>query len=166
MRRRTILTAFGLTVLASPSWAGEAPKEIVEELYQLSARKRGEWDPVLLKPAVRARAFSKALLRAWNAADARNRNGEMGWLDFDLMSNSQDPGVNALRVTVASEAPTKITVRAAFRVDPDPKSRVDQVFYDFILEDESWKLDDIRGNPGGDQWSVRRMARDAVSGKR
>jgi hypothetical protein len=170
MQRRDFLFVTGMyavVMTTSPrAHAADTPKDIVEGLYRTSIKKRGDWDSVLLKPAVRKRIFSKGLLRAWNAADARNRAGEVGWLDFDIPSNSQDPSVHDLRVTVASEASTKTTVRAVFRVAPDPKASGNQVLFDFIVEDGGWKLDDIRGNPGGDQWSIRKLAQDAAAAKR
>jgi hypothetical protein len=155
-----------LAAFIPAAWAADAPRDIIETLYSQAEAKKGGWDSPLLKSSVRGHVFSKALLRAWNAADARNRKGDVGWLDFDIMSNSQDPSVNGLRINVAGASATSSMVAAAFRFDTDPKSEVTRVFYDFVLEDGTWKIDDIRGGTGGDQWSVRKMAQDAVAPKR
>ena len=52
MQRRHFLTGLGimlgLTATSRAAWAGEAPKEIIEELYQLSAAKKGEWQSMFL----------------------------------------------------------------------------------------------------------------------
>jgi hypothetical protein len=170
MRRRTFLAGPGSTMILAPcmraAWAADTPKDIVEKLYSQAAAKKGGWDSPLLKSSVRGHVFSKPLSRAWNAADARNRKGDVGWLDFDIMSNSQDPSVNGLRINVTAGGAANSTIAAAFRFDTDPKSDVTQVFYDFVLEDGAWKIDDIRGGTGGDQWSAREMAQNAIAPKR
>ena len=160
MRRRLLIAALVAAPL-SDAHAADSPKDIVEGLYRSAARKKGEWDDPILMAPTRQRLFSKALLTAWTAADARNKADEVGWLDFDPISNSQDPDVNDLRVTVLREEASKTSIQAAFRVAPDPKSRVDRVVYAFVLEDGAWKLDDIVGNPNGDRWSVRALAKAA-----
>ena len=160
MRRRLLIAALVAAPL-SRARATDSPKDIVEGLYRSAARKKGEWDDPIFKAPARQRLFSKALLAAWTAADAHNKADEVGWLDFDPISNSQDPDVNDLRVTVLREDASKTSIQAAFRVAPDPKSRVDRVVFEFMLEDGAWKLDDIAGNPNGDRWSIRTLAKAA-----
>ncbi|MSP03139.1 MAG: DUF3828 domain-containing protein [Acetobacteraceae bacterium] len=152
--------------LAPPArvWAGESPKEIVERFYRFSAGKNGKWEgpSAFNNAAMRKSNFSKALLQAVASADARNRKGELGWLDFDPISNSQDPSVKGLRVSVVSDTAAKTTIRADFRAEENPKSTAYRVDYDFVLEGTSWKLDDIR-NPIGDRWSIRKLAKEATA---
>ncbi len=104
----------------------------------------------------------RLLLAAWTGADARNKSDEVGWLDFDPIANSQDPDVNDLRVTVLRGDAAKTSVQAAFRVAPDPKSRVDRVVYEFMLAEGAWKLDDISGNPNGGRWSIKALTKAAA----
>ncbi len=165
MRRRPLLaTLAAATLTASPVHAADTPVQIVEKIYRISAGADGKWNgpSAFLKPDFRKSTFSKGLAQAVRAADAKNRKGEIGWLDFDPISNSQDPTVIGLKIAATAAAADKSTVRASFRTGPGtPLANVD---YDFVLEGADWKLDDIR-TPGADGWSIRRMTRAATGGK-
>jgi hypothetical protein len=142
------------------------PRGIVTQLYRLAAAGRGN---LIQNTGFRTRYFSQGLLRAWRAADARNVKGEVGWLDFDPVSDSQDPSINGLRLTVESAAADKASVRASFRYAPDPKSTATQVVYDFVRENEQWKIDEIRegiAQGDGKPWSIRKMAEKAARARR
>ncbi len=168
MQRRAWLAAFNFFLILAPragrAAEGESPREIVETYYRLSATKSG-WKSAFLRRDIRARTFSKEFLKAVKAADAKDRKGDESWLDFDPISNSQDPSVNGLRTGVASESPGKATIRAEFRTEPGANGATVQIFYDFVREDGAWKLDDVRssGDDPNSAWSIRRLARDAVS---
>lgn len=165
MHRRAFLTAIAIVpATAHQVWARiESPAEIVERLYIVSAGKDGKWTgpSAFLNPATRQTVFSQALMKAVRAADATNKKGEPAWLDFDPISNSQDPAVTGLKVAATSQSGGKATARATFLTGPGGR-RVD-VDYDFVMEGGAWRLDDIR-TPGKDGWSIRKIARDAVPG--
>ena len=165
MRRRTLLTALAIAIPVSrPLRAAETPAKIVERIYRISAGADGKWSgpSAFSKQDFQKSNFSRALLQAIRAADAKDRKDEVGWLDFDPISNSQDPSVIGLKVAVITETAGKTTVRASFRTGPgNPAVDVD---YDFVLEGADWKLDDIR-TPGPNGWSIRQMARAAAAAK-
>ena len=165
MRRRTLLAALAAASLtAGPVRAADTPVQIVERIYRISAGADGKWSgpSAFLKQDFRKSTFSKGLLQAIRAADAKDRKGDVGWLDFDPISNSQDPNVIGLKVAATSTGADKTTVRASFRTGPGAPAV--SVEYDFVLEGAEWKLDEIR-TPGADGWSIRRMTRAAASAK-
>lgn len=167
MNRRTLL--FALAVLFPfLAWAAPSPREIVEAVYRPGNDDAG-WEEKLAQAMGRKRPFTKAFNAAMRAADAKSPKDEVGWLDFDPVSNSQDPSIHGLTVSVVSETPDKATVRAEFRYDPTPGSRVSQVFYNFARENGAWALDDVRGGVVGERdsnWSLRKMASAATALRR
>jgi hypothetical protein len=165
---RSLLASLGVLMMlvTTPVFAqtGKAPVEIVQDLYRLSAGPDGKWDhsSAFFDHAIRARLFSTDMRRAVARADSKDPPGEVGWMDFDPISASQDPGVYDLKITLVTSSPTNASVLAAFHVGPEPDSQVSRVYYDFVLEAKAWKLDDIRGESGTppEHWSVRTMAKE------
>lgn len=44
----------------------------------------------------------------------------------------------------------------------DRKPRRPDVRYDFVREANNWKIDDIKGSPDGEAWSIRKMLTNAL----
>ena len=106
------------------------------------------------------RLFSSAFMRDWNVGQARiKKSGEMG-LDFDPVSNSQDPAIGKVDIRVESETGGKATVAATFGSLHEPKAKPTTVRYDFIRDDAGWRIDDIRGSVEKDPWSMRQIMKE------
>jgi hypothetical protein len=149
----------------SRAWAAASPPDIVAEVYRGSAGN-ADWDESFAKAMGRKRPFSKKFDALLRGADARSRKVDEPWLDFDPVSNSQDPSIHGLKISVVSDSPDATTISAEFRYDPGPASKVSRVTYDFVRENGAWALDDIKGDvqDSKDQnWSLRKMARDFVA---
>ncbi len=148
---------FTMAVSASAQTQGQDPAAIVTVIYQkVSAGKGDSGGQFLwLKAKDRARTMSKSLLALWAKADKHEKPGEMGPIDFDPVTNSQDPQVRFFDVKTEKQSDTTATVAATFgarRNEPTVTVR-----YDFVHEGKLWKIDDIRGEVEKTPWSVRAM---------
>jgi hypothetical protein len=133
-----------------------APIDIVKSFYDGSSKP--DWESPFFSTAVRGRYFVKSFRAVIDRAEHKAKGED--WIGFDPISNSQDPGIHDLSISLASDATDKKTVQASFRFEEDPKSTHLDVFYDFVLESSAWKVSDIRGqssDEGPKQWSVRQM---------
>ncbi len=87
--------------------------------------------------------MSKSLVALWAKADKQEKPGEMGAIEFDPITNSQDPHVRFFDVKTEKQDDTTATVAASFGVQRKEPPLV--VRYDFVREGNQWKIDDIRG---------------------
>ena len=110
--------------------------------------------------AARTKYLSNALAASWAKADARTRKGDSGTVDFDPVTNSQDPDVKAFKVAAEKQDASKATIAVTIeshqrdaRQNPADKS----IRYDFVQEAGQWKIDDIKGAVDGSPWSARAL---------
>lgn len=145
-------------VLARP---GDDPAGIITGIYTRAAQGKGDGGGnfVVGNKIARSKYLSKSLAALWARADARTRKGEVGPIDFDPVTNSQDPDVKSFKVTSEKQEGDRATV--AVTIEGHHGSRVkpaDQtVRYDFVRDDGQWKIDDIKGFADGRPWAVRGM---------
>jgi len=51
------------------------------------------------------------------------------------------------------------------RRNAPPRKPADQVVrYEFVHDDDKWKIDDIKGASDGEPWSIRAMLADSLKG--
>ena len=157
--RRFFLAASALTLPAA-AWAAMSPKDMVEALYG-KTDTNANWDQRVAQAMGRKKPFSRGFGATLASAEAKSKKNGEPWLDLDPISNSQDPSINGLAVTNASESAGTASIRAEFRYDTTPKSLVSHVFYDFTRENGQWALDNVRGltvGKKGTGWSLRKLA--------
>ena len=165
-RRKLILSgAAGLLAATLPRATLAAPGDpvaIVTAIYTRAAKGKGDGGGgfVIENKAAKAKYLSKSLIALWAKADARTRKGDSGPLDFDPVTNSQDPDVSSFKVSAGSQQADKATVAVTIeshqqeaRANPADKT----VHYDFVREAGQWKIDDIKGAVEGTAWSVRAL---------
>ena len=99
--------------------------------------------------------MSKSLVALWAKADKREKPGEMGAIDFDPVTSSQDPHVRFFDVKTEKQDDTTATVAASFGVHRKEPPLV--VRYDFVREGNQWKIDNIHGDVKKKPWSVREI---------
>jgi hypothetical protein len=166
-RRTLVFTA--LTVLFASSDLSIAraappandPVGIVTEIYARVTRGKGDQGGgfVTDTKAAKAKYLSKPLIALWAKADAATPKDEVGAIDFDPVTNSQDPDVKSFTLATekldADKATIAVTLtsRRAERVDAADKV----VRFDFVHEGDKWKIDDIRGAVDGKPWSIREL---------
>lgn len=167
-RRELIFTATaGLLAAALTRGASAAPPSpndpvgIVTAIYTRAAKGKGDGGGafVIENKAAKAKYLSKALNELWAKADAHTPKGDVGPVDFDPVTNSQEPDVKSFKVVAEKlEAETAvIAVTIAGRNTPPRKPADRTVRYDFTRDAGAWKIDDIKSASDGEPWSIRDM---------
>lgn len=141
------------------------PLSVVNAIYARVTKGNGDGGGtfVIDKPT-RAKYLSRPLIKLWDKADAATPKGDVGPVDFDPATNSQDPDVASFTATAetqdASAATIAVTLKSHRESRQDPAD--DVIRYDFIRDGALWRIDDIRGAIDGKPWSVRTMLSDSL----
>src|SRR5277367_2973873 len=104
-RRSLVLTSLLIATDAPLARAEPAtsddPVAIVTAIYTRAAKGKGDGGGgfVIENKAAKAKYLSKALIALWAKADAHTPKGDVGPVDFDPVTNSQDPDVKSFKVT-------------------------------------------------------------------
>ncbi|WP_158813848.1 DUF3828 domain-containing protein [Methylocapsa sp. S129] len=163
--KRLILVVAALAALASPALAEEpSPRDVVVEIYHIAAGPKGDYQtPTAFDDKQVRKHFTKSLLAAQKAMDLRSKKLNEPILDFDPVTNSQDPSVRNLSVDVESADAARTIVAASF--DSEGAKARNVVRYVFMREGAAWKLDDIRGDNGEDKWDLREIMNHEAAAK-
>ena len=151
--------------LAAPPLASD-PVVIVNAIYARAAKGKGDGGGAFIieNKAAKAKYLSKALVALWAKADAHTPKGDVGPIDFDPVTNSQEPDVKSFRVVAEKlEADNAvIAVTIAGRGAPREKAADNTIRYNFVRDDGQWKIDDISGASDGEPWSIRGMLAESL----
>jgi hypothetical protein len=144
------------------------PAAIVKAIYQEATKGKSDGGYFILGDKnLRRRLLSKSLLAALTQAEAKVEPGDEGPIDFDPVTNAQDSVVKSF--TVASEKQdgdsAVIAVTLIDRKDVAPrKFAADRIVrYDFVREDNRWKINDLRGAIDGEPWSLLKILQDSMT---
>jgi len=155
-----LLAATSRRALAAPPAASD-PVAIVTAIYTRAAKGKGDGGGafVIENKTAKAKYLSKTLVELWAKADAHTPKGDVGPVDFDPVTNSQEPDVKLFKVVATSLEAEKavIAVTIAGRNSPPRKPADRTVRYDFVRDAGDWKIDDIKGTSDGEPWSIRDM---------
>jgi Protein of unknown function (DUF3828) len=170
-RRTLVLTGLIGMLAASNRRSARAeppandPVAIVSAIYTRAAKGKGDGGGgfVIENKAAKAKYLSKSLIELWAKADAHTPKGDVGPVDFDPVTNSQDPDVKSFKVDAekleAGKAVIAVTITGR---NTPPRKGADQVVrYEFVREADKWKID-IKGASDGEQWSIRAMLADSL----
>jgi hypothetical protein len=170
--RRSLLVSaavmFGSAILDQAAAAPDPddPTAIVNAIYVRVAKGKGDGGGsfVIDGKAARAKYLSKPLIALWTKSDALTPKGEVGAIDFDPVTNSQDPDVKSFKVIAEKSEPAKATVAVTLASHRDPRKYPadDVVRYDFVREIGGWKIDDIRSTVDGKPWSVQELLKNEI----
>lgn len=136
------------------------PPGIINSIYERVVKDNGEADGsfVIQDKAVRAKYLSKSLVALWAKSDAHTPEGDIV-IDFDPVTNSQDPSVKSFTVTTekldSGTAAIAVKMTTGYAQPRNPAD--DVVRYDFVRDGGHWKIDDIRGAVDGKPWSLRAL---------
>jgi hypothetical protein len=166
-RRALVLTgatglaaAISLPVLAKPASPND-PVAIVDAIYARAAKGRGDGGGAFIieNQLAKAKYLSKSLVELWAKADAHTPKGDVGPVDFDPVTNSQQPNVKSFKLVPEKLDADKavIAVTIAGRGAPRAKSIDNTIRYNLVRDDGQWKIDDISGASDGEAWSIRQM---------
>src|SRR6476646_6492509 len=119
-RRKLILSgAAGLLAATAPPAALAGPEDpvgIVTAIYTRAAKGKGDGGGgfVIENKAAKAKYLSKSLIALWAKADAHTRKGDVGPVDFDPITNAQEPDVKSFKITAdeveADKAAIAVTI--------------------------------------------------------
>jgi hypothetical protein len=171
--RRTLISTAIAGLLAGaavrPSFAEPAspsdPAAILTAIYTRVARGKGDGGGgfVIESKAAKAKYLSRQLIELWAKADAHTPKGDVGPVDFDPVTNSQDPEVKSFKVVTekleADKAAIAVTITGS---RPRAKAADQIVHYDFVRDGDKWKIDDIKGSDDGSTWSIRGMLEESL----
>ncbi len=172
--RRTLFIAGTTAVLAAalirPALAAPPaatdPLAIVNAIYARAAKGKGDTGGgfVVENKAAKAKYLSKALVALWAKADAHTPKGDVGPVDFDPVTNSQEPDVKSFTTAVEEQETDKavIAVTIAGHRAPPAKAIDNTIRYNFVRDGGQWKIDDISGASDGEAWSIRGMLTDSL----
>ena len=168
MITRRALVFTGLLATASRSALADPPTPndpvaIVSAIYSRVAKGKGDGGGAFVfeNAAAKAKYLSKSLVALWTKADAHTPKGDVGPVDFDPVTNSQDPDVKSFTVTPEKlDAATAVIAVSIAGTAAPPANAADAVIrYDFVRDGGHWKIDDIRGAVDGKPWSIRKIGR-------
>jgi Protein of unknown function (DUF3828) len=169
--RRTFLlvaatSAFSASPVLAQAPSPNDPAGILTAIYARAAKGKGDGGGSFIfdTKAAKAKYLSKSLIALWAKADAHTPKGDVGPVDFDPVTNSQDPDVKSFKVTPEKQDADTATLAVAFsghRVAP--KDAIDTVVrYDLVHENGQWKIDDIKGTGDGEAWSIRGLLAESL----
>jgi hypothetical protein len=165
---RSALTALAfvlcaLTSAASAQTARE-PDAIVRWLYEATMKTQNRAVPSPFDQNNKKRQLlTQSLDTLWKRADKKvNPDGkDMGAIEFDVVSNSQDPSIKSFRLKTESRDEQRATVAADFTsIYGGPRRSEKRVLrqvarYDLLRENGAWKIDNVRLTIEGKPWEMR-----------
>jgi hypothetical protein len=135
------------------------PMGILSAIYTRAAKGKGDGGGafVIENKAAKAKYLSKSLIELWAKADAHTPKGDIGPIDFDPVTNSQDPDVKSFKVTAEKTEAEKAIIAVTITGRASRKPADQTMRYDFVRDGTAWKIDDIKGASDGEPWSIRGM---------
>jgi hypothetical protein len=159
-----LASALSQPALAAPLSPAD-PAGIVTAIYTRAAKGKGKGGGAFIieNKTAKAKYLSKSLVELWAKADRHTPKGDVGPVDFDPVTNSQEPDVRTFKVAAEKLEADKATVAVTITGHRVRKTPADQVVYsDFVRESAGWKIDDIRDLDDGQSWSIRAMLEDSL----
>src|SRR5215469_490888 len=110
----TLFATFSAAHAESP--AANDPVAIVTAIYARATKGKGDSGGgfVYENKAAKAKYLSKSLIALWAKADAHTQKGDVGPIEFDPVSNSQDPDIKSFKVNAdkleADKASIAVTI--------------------------------------------------------
>jgi hypothetical protein len=158
-----VATEFGRTHAQSP--APNDPVAIITAIYTRVAKGKGDGGGgfVVENKVAKTKYLSKSLVQLWAKADAHTPKDDVGPIDFDPVTNSQDPDVKSFKVDAEKLEADKALIAVTMTGHGAPRKAKDQVVrYELMREGKDWKIDDIKGASDGEPWSIRAMLTDSL----
>jgi hypothetical protein len=159
--RRTVVAFFVASALAGRASArAQTPADFLAEVYRLAEGPSGDGSDgaSIFADEDNRRRFLSRRLRA--AMLTRTHNGDAPDLDFDPISNGNDPSVHDLHIRTENENGTRAVVIADFVSHQDAVRSV--LRYMLVREDGGWKIDDIVAS-GKNDWQVSKIIKGAAA---
>jgi Protein of unknown function (DUF3828) len=159
--KKALLTIlfFVLAALTTPAPA-QAPREpdaIVKSLYQ--REKKNPMRPGFGVTKADHNLLTASLRTLWNKAEKKtNPTGkELGAIDFDIVSMSQDPNIASYTVVTEKRDEQRATIVATYVIGSNHTHTGQKVVvnWDFLREGGAWKIDNVRSAIDTKPWTLR-----------
>ena len=161
--RRTFVLSGAVGAMAATKTFAETPSPndptaMLTAIYSRAAKGKGDGGGafVIESKAAKVKYLSKSLVELWAKADAHTPKGDVGPVDFDPVTNSQEPDVKSFELRVEKPEAAKATLAVTITGHRTRKPSDQVVHYDFVREAGQWKID-IKGCSDGEPWSIRAM---------
>jgi Protein of unknown function (DUF3828) len=171
-RRTLILTGLRGLLAGATARRGQAaqpspsdPVAIINAIYARAAKGKGDGGGTFIieDKAAKAKYLSKSLVELWARADAHTSKDDVPPIDFDPVTNSQDPDVKSFKVVAEKLEADKAVIAATISGRmPRAKPSDNTIRYNFVREDGKWKIDDISGTLDGEAWSIRDILSESL----
>lgn len=161
--RRLVLASLGFAFAFAPAMAvaapAETPEAFITAIYaRITAGDGRKGGSDFTEAKVAGRWFTRSVVKLWTAAEAKaEKDGEIGPIDFDLFTDSQDPEVRSVTVEPREATPDTATVRVGLFAAKKPKPGAEPyTTLDFVLKQENggWRIDDVK-QVSSEPWSLR-----------
>jgi Protein of unknown function (DUF3828) len=121
--------------LAAPPSPND-PLGIATAIYTRAAKGKGDGGGafVIENKAAKARYLSKSLIELWAKADAHTPKGDVGPIDFDPVTNSQEPDVKSFKVTAEKMETDKAVIVVTISGRSARKAADQTLRYDFVRD--------------------------------
>lgn len=151
MRWTALVLCFALLAIPSRTPAATStPVDVVTAFYRLCAGPKGDYSaPIVLEGPAAGAYLTAALKKALRMNREWETRNDSPNLDFDPVTDSQDPLVEHLAITQESPAVVLVTFSSG--------SERHVLHYDMKPEGGGWKIDNIRGGSGADAWDLRHI---------
>jgi hypothetical protein len=148
-----LVVALGLAGLALA--AETTPEALVRQIYSGKTPTTKGLD-IFNSPKLQSKFLSQDLAAAVKKdSDESAKSGDIGALDFDPVSDSQDPMIKDLRIEPQPVQGDRAQVKVSFK-SYDPKR--DELLYDLVNEGGQWRVFNISKPGSGDEaWSLRQL---------
>jgi hypothetical protein len=158
----SLFSATALRLARAEPPSRDDPVGIVNAIYTRAVKAKGDGGTFIMENrAARAKYFSKSLNRLWDRADAHTQEGDIGPIEFDPVTNSQDPDVQSFKVAAEKLEFDKALVAVTLTGRDPRRTAADEVVrYEFARDGGKWKIDDIKGTIDGEPWSLRAILSD------
>lgn len=157
VRKAALIALLLLGHVADAFAQNRDPVAIITEIYG-DASPSGHFQKplaIFADRALRERYLSKRLQEALGEMDRRPQAEEAPNLNFDVVSDSQDPDVHDLKISTESESEGEAVIIADFASHDEPERST--LRYEFVREEDgAWKIDDVSSS-GKNHWRVMEL---------
>ena len=161
MKNASLLTILGFIFAAfttpAPAQAAREPDAIVKSLYE--REKKNPLRPGFGVSKADLKLLTASLKTLWDKAEKKaNPTGkELGAIDFDIVSMSQDPSIASYTIATEKRDEQRATIVATYVIGPNHTHTGQKVVvnYDFLREGGAWKIDNVRSRLDNKPWTLR-----------
>src|SRR5438045_3169632 len=124
----SLFASLSTTAVVAQAPTPPEPAAIVTAIYSRAAGGKGDGGGAFIieSKAAKAKYLSKSLVTLWAKADAHPPKGDVGPIDFDPVTNSQEPDVKSFTVTAEKSEADQATIAVVFTSHQTACAAIDQ----------------------------------------